>query len=75
MALAGLIEIAVLLALAWFNGKSWFYYAKVRQMGATTAGVVFMIVIGMVVPFLPFVGLVSYRRRQSEYVRLYGSAN
>ena len=68
MALAGLIELVVIVGLLYINAKSWYYYAKVRQWGATVGGLVAAVLVGTFVPFLPLVGLVSYRRRKAEYL-------
>jgi hypothetical protein len=68
-AIVGLVVIALLVV----NAMSWYYYAKVRQAGASILATLFLIVAGTVVPFLPLVGLVTFARRRRGYLATYGT--
>ena len=71
MALAGLVELVVIAGLLYINAKSWYYYAKVRQWGSTSAGLVGAILVGTFAPFAQVVGVLAYRRRKVEYLAMY----
>ena len=62
------VAIAVVVVLALFNARSWYWYARAHQIGVTASGVIGVVVAGTVVPPLQLVGLVRYRRNRYEYL-------
>ena len=62
------VLVAVLVLLGVINARSWYWYAKAHQIGATLSGLVGTVLLGTVLPPLQLVGLLRYRRNRYEYL-------